>query len=121
MPPGTSSALNESLTFVEGDTWGGIPSIAITVLGSPPGSDVASAKMQFRPAPDSSDTILELSSSDVTQINITSAPNWTFIVPVQDIALAAGSYSWGFQTVDIAGVIQTYLEGTMTVLPKSVY
>ncbi len=120
MTPGTSSTLNESLTFVEGDTWGGIPSIAITVLGSPPGSDVASAKMQFRPAPASSDTILELTSA-AGKITIVSANGWTFIVPVQVIALAAGGYSWGFQTVDIAGVIQTYLEGTMIVLPKAVY
>ncbi len=120
MTPGTSAQLNESLTFVEADTWGGIPAIAITVSGSPPSADVASARMQFRPTESSSDTLLELSSAGGT-ISITSANNWTFVVPAQALALAAGDYTWGLQTTDISGVVQTYLEGTQLVLPKAVY
>lgn len=120
MTPGTSSTINESLTFVEGDTWGGVPGINILVNGTPPAADVASAKMQFRPTEASSDTILELSTANAT-ITITSANNWTFVVPAQSLALPAGHYTWGFTTVDVGGVIQTYLEGTLIVLPKAVY
>ncbi len=119
MTPGVSTALDESLTFVQGDTWGGIPAIAITVSGSPPGPDVASAKMQFRAAQGSSDTLLELSSDDA-EIVISSANGWTFVVPAQPLDLLPATYVWGFQTVDVGGTVQTYLEGQMVVLPKVV-
>lgn len=120
MTPGNSAQVNESLTFVEGDTWGGVPGINILVNGTPPAADVASAKMQFRTTETSSDTILELSTA-AAQITITSANNWTFVVPAQNIALPAGNYTWGFRTVDVGGVTLTYLEGAQIVLPKAVY
>ncbi len=121
MIPGKSTQLNESLTFVHGDTWGGIPALSITISGTPPADDVASAKMQFRPTEVSSDTLVELSSSDATQLSITSANGWTFVVPAQQLDLPAGTYTWGFQTIDVNGIIQTYLEGTILVLPEAVY
>ncbi len=124
MIPGTLSQLNDSLSFVEGDTWGGIPEISITISGTPPADDVASAKMQFHPA-SGFETVATITSAG-GGITITSAANWTFIVPAQDLELPdgsplpSGSYVWGFQTTDINGVKQTYLEGTVEVLPAVV-
>lgn len=123
MIPGTSAALDATLSFVEGDTWGGISSLSITVDGSPPSDDLASVKMEFRAGQTSSETLISLSSSDAAQINITSASDWTFTVPAQDLALlfAQSPYTWAIQTTDVNGVRQTYLQGSLQVLPRLVF
>ncbi len=120
MIPGTSPALDSSISFVCTDTWPGIPSISITVSGSPPAANVSSVKMEFRTNAESSDTLLELTSA-AGDILITSAANWTFSVPAQDLDLPAGTYTWGFRTTDVNGVKQTYLAGTQLVTPPAVY
>lgn len=120
MIPGVSATLDSSLAYVQGDTWGGIPGITILVNGSPPAANVSVAKMQFRPTQNSADTLIELSSTDAT-ISITSAANWTFVVPAQELDLQAGVYAWAFQTEDVGGVLQTYLQGSIQVIPKGVY
>lgn len=119
MIPGISSALDASLSFVQGDQWGGIPSLAILVSGSPPADDVASAKMQFWLLGQAT-PVLTLTTDD-SRITIVSASGWTFAIPSQDLPeLNANTYSWGFQTTDVNGVIQTYLKGKITVLPPEV-
>ena len=113
MIPGTSTPLNDSLSFVEGDQWGGIPSFAITVNGVPPSSDCASAKMQFK-VNEFGEVSQELTSG-AAEITISDANAWTFAIPAQTLDLNAGSYYWAFQTTAANGAVQTYLRGTMTV------
>ncbi len=120
MTPGTSAQLDASLSFVQGDEWGGFtPPLTIQVNGSAPLDDAASAKMQFRASEGSSDTLLELSTAD-SEIIILSASGWTFNIPAQTLDLLASTYVWGFKTIDINGVGQTYLEGKIVVLPPVV-
>ncbi len=120
MTPGTSAALNASLSFVQGDQWGGLTSpLTIQVNGSAPTDDVASAKMQFRASEGSSDTLLELSTAG-GEITIISTSGWTFNIPAQTLDLLTATYIWGFKTVDVNGVSQTYLEGKIVVLQPPV-
>lgn len=122
MLPGSSTTLDTSLSFVEGDTWGGIPSLTIRVDGTAPSDDLASVKMQFRTAPTSAETLAQLSSAGGS-ITITSASDWEIEVPAQELLLYANRtpYFWALQTTDINGIVQTYLQGTIQVLPKLIY
>lgn len=122
MIPGTSAALDASLSFVEGDTWGGISSVTILVDGTPPSDDLASVKMEFRAGLTSSETLVSLTSSD--GITITSASNWEFSVSprqLDHLKFSNQPYTWAIQTVDVNGVIQTYLQGNISVLPRLVF
>jgi len=111
MLPGQSDTLDAQLAFVQGDTWGGIPSI---VFDPAPNYTVASAKMQFRESKLAVLPSATLSSEDGTII-INNATTWSFTVPVQNLPLTAGTYNWQFQTVDSQGSIQTYMQGTIEV------
>lgn len=120
MIPGTSTELNALMSFVEGDTWGGIPSITITVDGVAPSTDASLAVLEFRRSPQERDVAAALSSAD-GEIVITSANDWEFTVPSQNIpTLRRGRYVWGFKTTDVSGAVQTYLQGSIEVLPKVV-
>ena len=111
MKPGTSTDLNDRLSFVEGDTWSGA-TVTITPV---PTADLASVKMHFRTDFDSNRTVLKLDSSDATQINITDANAWEFTLEEQNLDLKAGTYVWQIETTDANDVIKTYLEGTIEV------
>jgi hypothetical protein len=37
------------------------------------------------------------------------------MIPVQNLPLTAGTYDWQFQTTDVEGNVQTYLQGTIQV------
>jgi hypothetical protein len=113
MIPGTSTTLNSQLAFVEGDTWGGIPSIIITPT---PGPDVASARMHFRESWVSPRVLVRLDSANASEITIVSASDWEFTVPIQPLPLKAGNYVWQFETTDANGRVQTYLQGEIQVL-----
>lgn len=125
MTPGKSPTLDKLLAFVEGDRWGGISSITITVNGSPWGAVVASAIMQFYPNVPKAAPIAELTTGAGTII-ISSAAGWVLTVPSQNLVqtdgspFPAGEYRWAFQTTDQGGGVQTYLEGFMSVLPKRI-
>lgn len=112
MIPGQSDTLDAQLAFVQGDTWGGIPSI---ILDPAPNYNVVSARMQFRAFKLAVLPSATLSSTDGT-ITINNAATWSFTVPVQNLPLTAGTYSWQFQTTDSQGSIQTYMQGTIEVL-----
>ena len=112
MVPGQSDTLDAQLAFVQGDTWGGIPSITFDPA---PNYNVASARMQFRASKVSPLPSATLSTTDGT-IVINNAVTWNFTVPVQNLALTAGTYNWQFQTTDSQGSIQTYMQGTIEVL-----
>jgi len=111
MLPGQSTTLNDQLAFVQGDTWGGIPSITLTPA---PNYNVVSAEMQFRESKVSVLPSATLSTDDGS-IVINNAGTWSFTVPVQDLPLTAGTYDWQFQTTDTQGSVQTYLQGTLQV------
>lgn len=123
MIPKTSSRLNTLLGFVEGDRWGGIPSITIKVNGVPYGAPVASAKLQISVTMPNAAPLITLSTGGST-IVITSAANWQLTVPSQNLvlpdgtSLGEGTYCWAFQATDQGGGVQTYMRGTFTVLPK---
>jgi len=112
MVPGQSDTLNAQLAFVQGDTWGGIPSI---VLDPAPNYAVVSAKMQFR---DSKVAVLPAATLSTTDgsIVINNAATWDFTIPVQNLPLTAGTYNWQFQTTDAQDHVQTYMQGTIEVL-----
>jgi hypothetical protein len=112
MIPGQSTVLNNQLAFVQGDTWGGIPTITITPA---PNYTVVSAEMQFRESKVAVLASATLSTDDGT-IVINNDTTWNFTIPVQNLPLTTGTYDWQFQTVDSQGSIQTYLQGTIQVL-----
>lgn len=111
MLPGQSTTLNNQLAFVQGDTWGGIPSIIFTPA---PNYNVVSARMQFRESKVAVLPSATLSTEDGS-IEINNASTWNFTVPVQNLALTAGTYDWQFQTTDSQGSVQTYMQGTLQV------
>jgi len=112
MVPGQSDTLDTQLAFVQGDTWGGIPSI---ILDPAPNYNVVSAKMQFRESKVAVLPSATLSTTDGT-IAIVDAGLWSFTIPVQNLPLTAGTYDWQFQTTDSQGSVQTYMRGTIEVL-----
>lgn len=116
MAPGTSAELDASLTYVELDTWGGIPSFTITTDGVPPAVPVASCKMQFRPNANTFTPSATLENG--AGITITSAANWEFSIPQQELDLKAGQYVWSFVATDDNGVVQTYMQGNIEVLKR---
>lgn len=99
---------------VSGDTWGGIPSIVITINGSPPTNNVVSAKIQFRKSAGSS-VVLTL-SSDEADITIVDAVNWELRVEKKVVTLCAGTYLFDLQTIDADGDIKTFLKGSWEIL-----
>ena len=112
MIPGTASKLDAQMSFVSGDTWGGIPSITVTPA---PVQSCALAEMQFRINATSNTPAASLSSADGS-INITDAVNWEFNIPAQSLPLKPGNYVWSFRTTDADDVVQTYLQGSIAVL-----
>lgn len=114
MTPATSSELDKNLSFVQGDTWEGIPSLSFDPA---PAAPVVSARIWFRDTWTSTQVRAKLDSSDVNQISIVDANTWAFTVPVQSLPLKAGNYVWQFETTDSLGVVQTYMQGQIQVYP----
>lgn len=117
MVPAQNAAFDATLAFVEGNTWGGIPGISILTPTSPPAAAVSSAVMQFSELGQVNHLIALTTAG--ANIVITSAANWTFVVPSQTLNLSSGTYKWVFQTVDINGVILDYAMGSIQVLPRN--
>lgn len=109
--------------FTEGDAWDGIPQVSITEgpEGGPfvaPASDLQIVTMRFQKADGSPDNVVELSSA-AAKITITSANNWTFVIPPQVIAgVTEGRWNWNIRCTNAAGHPKTYLTGQVTVLPS---
>lgn len=114
MTPATSSVLDKNLSFVQGDSWEGIPSLTFDPA---PLAAVENARIWFRDTWTSTQVRAKLDSSDPSQINIVDANSWEFVVPVQFLSLKAGTYVWQFETTDISGVVQTYMQGQIQVYP----
>ena len=114
MIPGTSSQLDSNLAYVQGDTWGGIPSITVTPA---PSYTAVSAIFAIKRQPSDVQVVKQLNSVD-GEIVITDAANWIFTIPNQALALNAGTYVWQFRVTDSDGGIQTYLQGSMQILSQ---
>ena len=120
MIPAESQQLNDSLAFVAGDTWQGIPSFTFTPSPSVP---LAFVRMNFRDTLISTRTVESLvptkpipESPSLTQIVILSSNNWSFYIPPQKMpCLKAGIYAWQIETTDAIGNVQTYCQGTIKV------
>jgi hypothetical protein len=114
MIPGTSAQLDANLAFVQGDTWGGIPSITVTPA---PAYTADAAIFAIKKTPADIQPVKQLSSDD-GQILITDNTNWIFSIPAQELDLTAGDYVWQFRITDSNGGIQTYLQGSFAVLSQ---
>ena len=119
MTPATSAALDANLAFVQGDTWGGIPTITFTPA---PNYALSLVRMHFRDSFVSTTTRAKISSEDdivgqpgTKQINISDPSNWIIIIPPQPLGLKAGSYVWQLEFVDDQDQIQTYMQGNIQV------
>lgn len=112
MEPGTYNLP----TMTRGDHFAGVASISITEDGSPPASALSSARIHFRPSSSGhrGDPVLELSTAG-GGISITSAANWSMQIPQQTLALPAGVFYYDLECTDGAGVVTTFLKGTLTV------
>lgn len=103
--------------FTEGDTWDGIPALAVTINGAAPGSNLALVTMRFKKVGSAAEAAVELTSATPAQITITSAATWTVTVPAQIIAgLTAGKWDWRMRFTDATGKKRTYLADQITVL-----
>lgn len=119
MTPAQSAQLDSNLAFVQGDTWGGIPSATFTPA---PNYALSLVRMHFRDSFVSTVTRARLSSDEeipdppgTNQIEITNASDWIFMIPPQKLGLKAGKYVWQIEFVDVEGNIQTYMQGNIEV------
>ena len=97
--------------FVRGDVWSGIPTITILVNGAVPPLPIASARMQFRRSGIVGDELLSLDGSIIIQ----SAANWELSIPSRSLSLSVGKWDYDLETTDSAGVIKTYIKGSIAV------
>lgn len=108
----------ESITlepFVAGDHWEGISAITIAINDAPPASPLASVRMRFT-KDERTEDVVELSSAD-NKITIVDADAWEIRVPEQAVpGLSAGRWRWNLETTSAAGVVKTYVQGTLQVL-----
>jgi hypothetical protein len=103
-------------SFVEGDTWEGIPSLTITINSAPPAVPLALVTMRFKKSGGLPSEVVELSSAD-SEITIVSAANWEISIPEQIIpGLTTGKWSWRMKFENTAGEKRTYLSDEITVL-----
>lgn len=112
MVPGTSAQLDANLAYVQGDTWGGIPSITVSPA---PAYTAQTAIFGIKRNAADVNPLKQLTSTD-GDIVISDATNWIFSIPAQDLVLNAGSYVWQFRIIDSNGNVQTYIQGSMQVL-----
>jgi hypothetical protein len=97
----------------KGDTWDGM-TVALSSTGTTFADSLSAVHMSFWLA-GATTAALDLKSAD-SEVTIDDAAAWEFTVdPVSPMTLAAGQYSWQIQTTDSAGVIKTYLSGTIEI------
>lgn len=99
-----------------GDTWDGIPSIAVSINGIAPTSVLASVEMEWHARSNPFTVELLLTSAALGGIVITSAANWEFNVPARLLGFSVGTHDWYLTTIDDDGDRKTYLKGTLEVL-----
>lgn len=116
MIPATSSVLDNSMAFVHGEKWLGIPSISFVDLVTglaPTSSTLVSASLEFRPK--GSRTII-LTLVSPTHMTITSAAGWTLTVAERYMPeLITGEYDYRFKTVDSNSRPQSWVDGIQLV------
>jgi hypothetical protein len=117
MIAGTSTVLDDTLAFHEGDTWTGIPSFTVTPT---PFTYLSLVEMVFLTDDEARRESCRITSANADQVSITDAGNWAFTVPIQALPLARGSYVWGIHLTDASDppVRQHYAEGNILVKPK---
>ena len=110
-----SAAIYPTEPIYAGDTWPGIPAITIREGGEIPASSIASASLTFYKAELGLATPeLVLTSPD--EITLTNAAAWELAIPPQILALPPGEWTFRFSTTTAAGVVRTWLTGTITIL-----
>jgi hypothetical protein len=103
--------------FTEGDTWDGIPSLTVTINGSPPASALSQVTMRFAKNGSEGEQTVELTSATAGQIDITSAADWIITIPPQIVAgLTTGKWTWRMRFQDAAGKKRTFLADELTIL-----
>lgn len=116
MLPGTSSKLDQLMSFTEGDTLAAGISFTITPIVE---AELTSARIYFRTDKDAKRPSVKLSTDDANEmvISINTTTSWTITLVEQNIPLKAGSYVWQLETTDEDDRVLTYLEGTVEVHP----
>lgn len=105
--------------FTEGDEWEGIPALSITVNGAPPTDPLAVVTMRFKKAGSVPSDVVQLTTANAGEIDISSAANWEITIPPQIVAgLTHGKWTWRIKCRDNSptGRPKTYLADEITVL-----
>jgi hypothetical protein len=122
MIAGTSTELDATLAFHEGDTWTGIP--LFTVTGTVFTSDISLVEMVFLTDDEARREACRITSADPDQIDINTPTSptitWGFVIPTQTLPLTRGKYVWAIHITDDADPPnrQHYAEGNILVKPK---
>lgn len=123
MIAGTSTELDATLAFHEGDTWTGIPLFTVTPV---PADDIALVEMVFLTDDEARREACRITSDSALQIAVTpqttppAARIWRFVVPEQALPLTQGKYVWAIHITDdgTPAKRQHYAEGNILVKPK---
>lgn len=120
MIAGTSTELDATLAFHEGDTWTGIPLFTVTPV---PADDIALVEMVFLTDDEARREACRITSNNTLQIAVTppATPRvWRFVIPEQALPLTQGKYVWAIHITDdgTPAKRQHYAEGNILVKPK---
>lgn len=107
------NSLIELPSAVSGDTWDGITEASLSSTGTQFADTLAAVEMKFFPS-GSETASLTLSSAD-SEITISDAANWGFVVEPLTMTLAAGQYYWTMRFTDSADRAKTWLSGTIEI------
>ena len=112
-----SAAIYTTAAIYAGDTWPGIPAIAILVNGEIPSDPVTSAKLIFFKAEDGP-TAPVLTLESPAAIDVVSADGWELAVPPIIHPLGPGEWTFRFSTTagDAFAIVRTWITGTLTIL-----
>ncbi|MDP3850091.1 MAG: hypothetical protein Q8Q59_06295 [Luteolibacter sp.] len=104
-------------SFVEGDGWGGIPSLTIKVNGVTPASPIESAEIlmclnnEVEPS-----TAVEISTAN-EKLTLVSAEGWELSAPdAVEAGLIEGEWLMQIKIKPVGGILKTYISDTFKVL-----
>jgi hypothetical protein len=100
--------------IVTRDTWDGLR-VSFSTTGTELDDPLASVRMFFVLA-GTETPALQLTTAN-NAITITDAAKYEFdVLPISDVTLTPGNYSWSIECTDTAGIIKTRVAGTIQVL-----
>lgn len=105
-----------------GNTWDGLTWTVSDVDAGDTEFAAALASARFQLQDAAGAVALTLSSATAGQVtlNVTTANAWSFTVEPRALAVTAGTYTYGLETVDADGVTKIRMAGTLVVKPDPV-